>query len=100
MKFAVLFEDNPGSGAGMRARHMPDHLAFLERHAAKIDAAGPLTDADASGAGGLWIVTADDEAEVRQLVEQDPFWLTGLRKSVRILSWMQVFADGERLIDV
>jgi hypothetical protein len=28
----------------------------------------------------------------------DPFWPTGLRKAVRVLAWMQVFADGKRRI--
>lgn len=98
MLFAVMFEDNPGVGTEIRARHMPDHLTFLERNSARIRAAGPLTSADGSGAGGMWLVEADTEAGVQGLVEQDPLWPTGLRKSVRILCWNQVFADGKRLI--
>ncbi len=100
VKFVVLFEDNPGTGVDVRAKHMPHHLAFLERHSANVEAAGPLKDQDGSGAGGLWIVEASNETDVRKLVEEDPFWPTGLRKSVRILSWTQVFAGGQRLIDV
>lgn len=100
MLFAVLFEDNPGIGSDIRTRHMPDHLAFLERHTGKIVAAGPLTGTDGSGAGGLWLVNAADEAGVQNLVEEDPLWPTGLRKSVRIMNWKQVFADGKRLIEV
>jgi uncharacterized protein YciI len=42
-------------------------------------------------------VEAKDAAEVDALVKADPFWPTGLRKSVRILAWTQVFADGKRL---
>ena len=34
---------------------------------------------------------------VEALVKEDPFWPTGLRRSVRILGWSQVFADGKRL---
>ena len=97
MLFAVMFEDNPGTGTGVRARHMPDHLAFLERNKAQIQAAGPLATAAGSGAGGMWLVEAGDESGVRKLVEEDPFWPTGLRKSVRILCWKQVFAGGQRL---
>lgn len=99
MLFAVMFEDNPGTGADIRARHMPDHLAFLERNHASITAAGPLATTTGSGAGGMWLVEAVNEAGVRKLVEEDPLWPTGLRKSVRILSWNQVFADGQRLIE-
>ena len=96
MIYAVFFEDNDDL-ADMRARHMSDHLAFLERNEASIQAAGPLKQAESgSAAGGLWIVTAEDHGAVQALVEADPFWPTGLRKQVRVLEWTQVFADGQR----
>ncbi|MEO9874850.1 MAG: YciI family protein [Anderseniella sp.] len=100
MLFAVMFEDNPGTGPEIRARHMPDHLAFLERNNSLIKAAGPLATGTGSGAGGMWIVEAAEEADVRKLVEKDPLLPTGLRKSVQILCWNQVFADGQPLIAV
>ncbi len=96
MKFAILFEDHP-ERAPVRRQLMPDHLAFLERNAAAILAAGPLAESGAP-AGGLWLVEAVDEEAARALVEADPFWPTGLRKSVRVLRWNQVFAAGQRLI--
>jgi uncharacterized protein YciI len=98
MKFAVLFEDNPAAGADVRRDHMPAHLAFLETHAARVQAAGPLKTSGGQGAGGLWLVEAANPSEVEALIKEDPFWPTGLRKSVRILEWNQVFADGRRLI--
>ena len=96
MIFAVLFEDNE-THADQRPKHMAAHLAFLEENRAAIHAAGPLFE-DTSGAGGLWLVKARDRAAVQELVETDPFWPTGLRKSVRVLEWRRVFADGRRLI--
>ena len=98
MKFVVLFEDNPRTGQFVRAKHMPQHLAFLDENADRVDAAGPLRAQDGSGAGGLSIVTADTADEVQQLVESDPFWGPGLRKSVNILEWAQVFAGGMRIV--
>ena len=96
MLYAVLFQDNDEKGA-MRTRYMAEHLAFLERNSGQIRAAGPLTDTqDSTPAGGLWLVEAPDVQDVRGLIEVDPFWPTGLRKSVRVLSWSQVFADGKR----
>jgi len=97
--YIVLFDDDPEADKDIRRRHMPAHLAFLESHAAQVKAAGPLTDGGAP-AGGLWLVDAADEAEVDALVRRDPFWPTGLRQSVRILAWTQVYADGARLISV
>lgn len=97
MLFAVLFEDDPAAPADIRKAHMPAHLAFLGEHADRVRAAGPLFDGSA-GAGGLWLVEAESAAAVDALVKADPFWPTGLRKSVRILEWRQVFAEGERRI--
>lgn len=98
MIYAVLFEDNEDH-ADKRAEHMQAHLSFLERNADTVKSAGPLTDvADQKPAGGLWLVEAGTADMVRGLVEADPFWPTGLRKSVRILSWNQVFSDGVRRI--
>jgi len=96
MLFVVLFEDG-AAGVDLRRRHLPDHLAFLERHALQVRAAGPLSASDGQGAGGLWVVKAKDFREVEALIIADPLWPTGLRKSVRILLWTQVFADGRRL---
>jgi len=52
MKFVVLFEDDPAAGADTRRKHLPAHLTFLERHATKVRAAGPLKTSDGHGAGG------------------------------------------------
>jgi len=98
MLYVVLFEDNPQLGGDVRKRHMPAHLAFLERNAAKISAAGPLHSSTGQTEGGLWLVEASGHDEVDALVKEDPFWPTGLRRSVRILTWRQVFADGQRSI--
>ena len=96
MLFAVLFEDNDHC-ADARSRHMQEHLDFLSRHASAIKAAGPLRDGAGTAAGGLWLVEADTTEAVERLVQTDPFWPTGLRRSVRVLAWKQVFAEGKRL---
>ena len=96
MIYAVLFQDDDDH-ADMRAKHMAEHLAFLESNATSFHAAGPLVDTeDDSPAGGLWLVEADSPQAVRELVRTDPFWPTGLRKSIRVLRWTQVFARGRK----
>ena len=79
MFFAVIFRDNPNADPALRARHMADHLKFLEANATHIQAAGPLAPDTITGPGGLWLVEAESSAEVQALIEADPFWLTGLR---------------------
>ena len=98
MIYVVFFTDN-AAHADARQRLMPAHLDFLERHRDRIRAAGPLREiADGAAAGGLWLVEADNPEAVTQLYHSDPLWPTGLRQSVRVLQWSQVFADGRRLI--
>lgn len=98
MKYVVLFEDND-EFADMRQKYMADHLKFLADNSDLIDAAGPLKDAaTAKPAGGIWVVESNEESRVQKLVESDPFYPTGLRKTIRILEWTQVFADGRKLI--
>ncbi len=98
MKFIILFEDDPKADPDIRKTHMPAHLSFLETQAGHIEAAGPLADQAGAGQGGLWVVDAQSEADVEQLVREDPFWPTGLRKSFKIFRWTQVFANGVRQI--
>ncbi|WP_299391175.1 YciI family protein [Pelagibius sp.] len=98
MLFAVLFEDNPTQAAELRRKHLPDHLRFLEKHKEWVVAAGPLVSAAGEAQGGLWLVEAEDRETVDRMVREDPFWPTGLRKSVRISAWKQVFAEGRRQI--
>lgn len=98
MKYAVLFEDDDDF-AHMRPKFMADHLQFLAENSGAIEIAGPMKDADSgAAAGGLWIVDAESAGQARALVEADPFWPTGLRKSIRILEWTQVYAFGEKKI--
>ena len=98
MKYAVLFEDSD-EFAHMRPKFMADHLQFLADNSETIEAAGPMKDGRTQQpAGGLWIVEAENSEQVQALVEADPFWPTGLRKSIQILEWTQVYVDGKKQI--
>ncbi len=98
MKYAVLFEDND-EFAHMRPKFMADHLQFLADNSDRIEIAGPMKEAQSQQpAGGLWVVDAESPQQVQELVETDPFWSTGLRKSIRILEWTHVYAYGNKMI--
>jgi uncharacterized protein YciI len=94
--FAVLFEDDRQDAAAIRKEYLERHFAFLEANAASIKTAGPLSREGDSFAGGLWLVEAESSDDIDRLVKEDPFWFAGLRKSVQILTWNRVFADGKR----
>jgi len=95
--FAVLLEDEPKGASEIRRLHLSAHIEFLERNATAIRSAGPLYDGAAGQpAGGLWLVEAHSAEAVRILTQEDPFWPAGLRRSIRVLEWRRVFADGRR----
>jgi len=95
--YVVLLEDEP-SKADMRPKHQAEHVAYVEKLLGKLRSAGPLTDPKTNGpAGGIWIVEAGSPGEVQAMLEADPFYKAGLRKSIRILAWKQVFADGKKV---
>ena len=73
MLYVVLFEDNANLGTDVRRQHMPAHLSFLEKNAARIKAAGPLRGTTGDPAGGLWIVEAESPDAVDALVKDDHF---------------------------
>ncbi len=95
--FAVLMEDGPERASEIRRLLMLAHLEFLHRNAATTRAAGPLHDGAAGqSAGGLWLIEAGTAEAVKMLTPEDPFWSAGLRRSIRVLEWRQVFVDGRR----
>lgn len=96
MLYAVLLEDEP-KNADARPKHLKDHVAYLDSILGKLRSAGPLTDPKTGGAaGGLWTVEAESAEDVMKLIEADPFYKAGLRKSVRILQWKLVFTEGKK----
>lgn len=95
MKFAVIFQDDEAH-QDVRPIYMTQHLDFLLRNTAQILAAGPILNSETgAGDGGLWIVEAENTDVVKRLVEDDPFFPTGLRKDIKIFTWKTVFEDGE-----
>ncbi|WP_332628987.1 YciI family protein [Halalkalibacter flavus] len=80
---AILLMEKPELNATYRA----EHLEFLEKleGVGKIFAKGPFTD----GAGGLVIYKADSLEEAKQLAEQDPYVIKGVR-SLHLHEWGMV----------
>ncbi|MCC9310341.1 YciI family protein [Kitasatospora sp. RB6PN24] len=72
-------------------RHLrvrPTHREYLAglAEAGRIVLCGPLT----SDTGGLLIFRAEDEAEVRTMVDHDPYTTAGVLSRVRIEQWSPV----------
>jgi len=93
MLFIVQFEDKPDMGE-LRGKLLAEHVAFLDSKKDHVLVPGSMREVPTDRPiGGLWIVDANDEADVRAIFKDDPFWTNGMRASVRINRWVKAFPD-------
>ena len=93
MLFIVQFEDKPGV-AEIRQSLFPSHVEFLDRNKDRVLVPGSVREIPSDRPlGGLWIVEAASEEEVRDIFKDDPFWTNGLRATVKINRWHKAFPD-------
>jgi uncharacterized protein YciI len=98
MLFIAQFEDKPGV-AETRQKLLQDHFAFLDGAKDKVLIAGSMREiATDKPIGGLWIIEAESEEEVRDIFKDDPFWVNGLRAGVKINKWVKAFPDRKTLV--
>jgi len=98
MLFIAQFEDKAGVGE-LRQKLLEEHFAFLDRRKDKVLVAGSVREIPSDlPLGGLWIIEAENEAEVREIFKDDPFWVNGLRAGVRINRWVKAFPDRKTLV--
>lgn len=93
MLFVAQYRDDPGK-LHVRETYTDDHMAYLRANSDRIIAAGPLReDLGDPPVGAMWIVAATDRASAEALLDQDPFWVHGLRHSRSILHWYRASPD-------
>jgi len=98
MLFAIIFTDKPDH-AELRAAHLQAHIDWLEQNKDVVPIAGSLRHAPGEAAkGGLWIAEADSRAQIEALIQTDPFFAAGLRKSYEILHWSKANSARKVLI--
>ena len=82
--FAVHFEDEPDKQS-VREEHQQSHHDYLRQCGERIVNAGVLhREGTATAVGGLWLVRGSSELDVRALIEADPLFVHGLRRTVRL----------------
>ena len=90
--YAVHFEDEPAKRS-VRDEYQQAHLAYLQDCSARIVNAGVLhRDGSQSPLGGFWLVRGSSELDVRGLIEADPFFVHGLRRTVRLWRFVSSLA--------
>ena len=93
MRYIVRFYDHPDTAA-LRRDMLAAHLAWLDAYQQRVLVAGSLwPEAEERADGGLWIVEAECEAEIRDWMQTDPFWICGLRAGVEIFRWRKAFPE-------
>jgi uncharacterized protein YciI len=96
--YIVQFEDKPDMGE-LRQQLLQKHFDYLDRVKDRVLVPGSVREVPSDKPlGGLWIVEAEDEASVRDVFKDDPFWTSGMRASVKINRWHKAFPERKVLI--
>jgi uncharacterized protein YciI len=72
------------NGLERRMAARPAHLAYVAANSGKVKIAGPLLDDEGQMAGSLFIIEADDKAEVAAFSAADPYVLNDVFETVEI----------------
>ncbi len=88
MFFVALCLDKPGH-IDLRMSTRAAHLAFLDKHAARVKLGGPFLDGE-TPVGSLLILDCENEAAARALLSEDPYAAAGLFASVELKPWKRV----------
>jgi uncharacterized protein len=86
--FAALCYDKPDH-VDLRLSTRAAHLAYLEKHAARVKLGGPFLDGD-KPVGSMLILDCADEAAARALLAEDPYAQAGLFERVELRAWKRV----------
>jgi uncharacterized protein YciI len=98
MLYAVRFYDKENVPA-IRTQYLPDHFKWLEEHGDQVLVGGSLrVTAENPPVGALWIVEAESQAQVEELLKTDPFWVQGVREKYEVFLWMKAFRDKKVLV--
>jgi uncharacterized protein len=82
----------------VRDQYMQSHLRYLADNAEEILVAGSLREnPDSNPIGALWIIESESKERVMDLVEDDPFFINGLRKDYEIFHWSKAFEHMVRV---
>lgn len=93
--FAVEYVYNPDH-EDLRAQHRPVHRQWLEGLVSdgRVLASGPFAD----GTGALLVFSAETEADLNQLVSEDPFAQAGAISAVKTTVWTPVIGAFKHLV--
>ena len=84
--FVLTCLDKPGA-LDLRMATRETHLAYIREHMALVKVAGPLLDAAGDMAGSMFIIEAEDAAQVEAFTAADPYNKAGLFSETSVRPW-------------
>ena len=90
MQFVIYCVDKPNA-LELRMATRAAHLAYLETKPIEVVIAGPLLDASGGMKGSMFVVEANDLAQVQRFSAADPYRKAGLFERVDIDGFRKVF---------
>jgi uncharacterized protein YciI len=90
MQFVIYCLDKPNS-LELRMATRTAHLAYIDTKPIEIVIAGPLLDVSGGMKGSMFVVEANDLAEVQRFSAGDPYRKAGLFERVDIDGFRKVF---------
>jgi uncharacterized protein YciI len=98
MLYVVRFHDRADQLA-VRSTQMQAHLDWLQANQDVVLIGGSLRPAPGeTPVGGMWLVEAESRDAVERLLQEDPFWIHGLRERYEIHFWRKAFPERKVLI--
>lgn len=96
MRWIAIFTNKPNTDT-LREAHLQAHLAYFAAQS-NITMAGSTTPVgEQISNGGVWIVKGLTYQETMDLIEQDPFFIAGLREKIEVFDY-QVAPQFEEVV--
>jgi uncharacterized protein len=93
MKLFTIIAEDATNSVTLRATQLDAHLAHVETHLDQYAVAGPMRGTDGVITGSLLIVKAETIADARAFIETDPYFVTGVWRSIDIRAFNAVAGD-------
>lgn len=87
MKLYMVYRSDRTDGEAdrIRTRIRPAHREYMDQFKDRVRLGGPVLDSEGKACGGLMVIEAESQDEVRRMVDADPFEQAGLSARIEIL---------------
>lgn len=97
--YYLVYRKDASGAKELRVKFMEPHLEYIKEYKKRFLIGGPFFDpaaddnSDNNASGGCFIIKADSYAEVRGIVDNDPFTKEGVFGTIIIERWKPVIRN-------